>query len=310
MSISARIAREISIGSSRLSASPLASRTPGRQIASLLGNHGVPALAKWAFKPGVQQVNNVRLMIPDGLGTGAGGEHHMAIGTYERGETAFVLSNMSEGNWMIDVGAHVGYFAIAAAAKVGTTGGIIAVEPTESSAEVLRENVRLNGFEDRVHVIEKAASDHAGGATFYVSDTSSMWNSVEPGTLDDSTRTLEVATTTIDDLVSEVGWPSIRILKIDVEGHEVSVMRGASETLARNPELNILFEVSGTSEERIRVSLDTILYLADEGFGFCSIDVHGRLAAEDVESLTARMRRPRWQDSLFNVVARRSSSLP
>jgi hypothetical protein len=90
---------------------------------------------------------------------------------------------------------------------------------------------------------------------------------------------------------------------MDVEGHERSVIAGASATLHDNPDVKVMFEVSGGSESRSAVSAGTISCLAELGFGFHTILRDGRTAASTIEQLHSRMAMPRWQDSLFNVVA-------
>jgi FkbM family methyltransferase len=304
--MTSRLARAVVIASGSFASSRLATRTPGRQVAGVLTNRVAPRLAELAFKPGVQSVNGIRMLIPAGSGVGAGGEYHMALGTYEMGEVAYIVGRLEPGGGMVDVGAHIGYFAIAAAAKVGAGGRVIAVEPTASSAATLRSNVELNGFGDRVTVVEAAASDRTGVASLHVSGTSNMFNTLETDTLDDDDVEIrEIATTTVDDLLEQAGWPAVQLLKMDVEGHERSVLRGAERTLDRYPDLEILFEMSGTSEERFRVSLETADLLAASGFGFSLVDGSGTTTRADPDALQARMRMPRWQDSLFNVVAHR-----
>jgi FkbM family methyltransferase len=293
-------------GSKRFASTGVARGAAGRQLKRVLYGRCVPAVARFAFRPGVHPVNDIKLLIPASANTGAGGEHHMALGTYEMDEMHYVLSRLQTGGGMVDVGAHIGYYAIPAAARVGPTGRVIAIEPTASSAETLRTNVALNGFVDRVTVIERAASDHSGFGQLRVSRTSAMWNTLEPDTLDDDVEVVSIPTTTIDDVLEGLRWPPIHVIKLDVEGHERRVLIGAARTLARYPDAELLFEASGTSNERLRVSMETISFLGDTGFHFCVVDRAGRPRVADIGQLEARMHMPRWEDSLFNVVARRS----
>lgn len=70
----------------------------------------------------------------------------------------------------------------------------------------------------------------------------------------------------------------------------------------------MLFEASGTSEERVRVSFGTIRFLHDLGFGFFEIDQIEARGATTIDRLTHRKQMPRWQDALFNVVTRRPTA--
>jgi FkbM family methyltransferase len=305
MRITQRLARATVLASNRLGATTIARHAPVRQVSAVLANRVVPALTKRVFRPGFQHVNGVRLLIP--AGAGAGGEYHMAVGTYESSEIQFVLSQLPTAGGFVDVGAHIGYFSLAAAARVGPDGHIIAFEPTPASATLLRQNIAENQFEDRVVVIEAAASSEAGEGTFYTSGTSDMWNTLEPDTLEPDAASITVKTTTVDRVLADVGWPTVHVLKMDVEGHESHVLQGSQETLARYPDLAIIFEASGTSDERLDVSTDTIRFLESAGFGFSFLEPRGRTRSADVSQLIERMRRPRWQDALFNVVARRQN---
>jgi FkbM family methyltransferase len=227
----------------------------------------------------------------------------MALGTYESEELRFILNTLAPGDGFIDVGAHVGYFSLPAARKVGESGRVIAIEPTPSSAAILRENVALNSF-SVVTVIEAAASCRSGTGQLTTSRTSSMWNTLERETLPDATESVEVSVRTIDEIVAGCGSPSVRLLKLDVEGHERDVLLGAVATIKRNSRLEILFEVSGGNLERERHSRLTLDHLASLGFGFRSVE---GAAGEKllVDRLSERMRMPRWQDHLFNVLATR-----
>jgi FkbM family methyltransferase len=299
-----RLARRTILGANELRVSRVARHFPVREASLILSNRVVPLVAKLAFRPGLQDVNGVRMLVSSD-GAGAGGERYMALGTYEAQELDYVVNRLPTGGCFVDVGAHIGYFTLAAAKKVGPSGRVIAIEPTPSSAAVLRRNVAMNGFEGRVSIIEAAASAASGSGTLVQSASTPMWNTLEPDTLEDTVEGISVRTVAIDDVLSSERWPPVQILKLDVEGHERSVLKGAAETLSRYPELEIIFEASGTSAERFKVSFETISYLSDRGFRFFFFDTTGCLRAATIDDLAARMRMPRWQDSLFNVVGGR-----
>ena len=81
---------------------------------------------------------------------------------------------VGEGDICIDVGANVGYFTLIMAKKVGGSGKVIAIEAAPGNARLLKSNVELNGFGDRVRVIEAAVSDSAGDVTFYIHPKNDM----------------------------------------------------------------------------------------------------------------------------------------
>ena len=124
---------------------------------------------------------------------------------------------------------------------MGERGRVIAIEPTPSSAAILRENVALNSFR-AVIVIEAAASCRSGTGQLTTSGTSAMWNTLERETLYGATESVEVAVRTIDEIVAGCASPRGRLLKLDVERHKRDVLLGAVATVKRNPRFEVLFE--------------------------------------------------------------------
>lgn len=154
-------------------------------------------------------------------------------GEYEREEIAFVRRQLKPGDAAIDVGAHVGYFAMHLADAVGPSGRVYAFEPFDANADLLERSVAENRFDDRVVVRRAAVGALSGTASLtYPRET---LNSGGAYVLHDRTAPLanhllrEVPLVALDDL--ELARP-VRLIKIDVEGAEPQVIRGASRLLA------------------------------------------------------------------------------
>ena len=150
-----------------------------------------PSLAA-VYRPGPQEVNGVTMTVPEPPAWGGGGEFHMVVGSYENREIRFLLARLKAGDCFVDVGAHVGYFTLPAARRVGPSGRVVAFEPTSGSAKLLRENVHLNDF-GWVDIVEAAASSTVGIAAFTRSAQSAMWNTLETDTLTGETSIDQVA---------------------------------------------------------------------------------------------------------------------
>ena len=129
---------------------------------------------------------------------------------------------------VLDVGANVGAYTLLFATWVGPAGHVIAFEPAPASIAGLRRQLGLNGLTDRVDVVEAAVAGTVGSASF-ACDGASGANALGTGAR--GARTITVATTTIDAFCAERG---VRpdVIKIDVEGAELDVLRGARRTLA------------------------------------------------------------------------------
>ena len=137
---------------------------------------------------------------------------------------------------VIDVGAHVGYFAIEASKLVGPQGTIHAFEPNAENFDKLSYNIRR--YKNIVPHTE-AVSDHVGEMTLYDSSTGTGSNSLiaERGAYK-STHTVPV--TTLDTLFANT---PIDLIKIDVEGAEHLVFKGMQAIVERNQNLKLVVEL-------------------------------------------------------------------
>jgi len=142
-----------------------------------------------------------------------------------------------EGMTVFDLGAHIGILTLAAAKRVGPKGRVYAFEPSPETARILERHVALNGWQDRVEVVRAVASDFDGTVPFYVNGTSMAASlgreNVEVLSVDrpaDSAVKLEVASVTLDRFCASRGITP-HVFKIDVEGAELRVLRGARNLL-------------------------------------------------------------------------------
>jgi FkbM family methyltransferase len=149
------------------------------------------------------------------------------FGLYDRYELRLVVEHL-DGDF-VDVGAHVGMYAVRGARKLHGNGRVLAFEPNPTARAQLEENLVLNGC-DNVIVSAAAAAAQAGRATLHVPATSDpSFSSLEGGRFAEGSP-VEVATEAIDTAVAEHDLrPSV--LKIDVEGSELEVLAGARATI-------------------------------------------------------------------------------
>jgi FkbM family methyltransferase len=136
---------------------------------------------------------------------------------------------MRPGDSALDVGANVGAYAILFGLWAGERGRVVAFEPSPDAFSGLRRHIALNGLDGRVECVRAAVADSVGEATF-VSDGSQGTNHL--GTAAGAGgQVIRVPTTTIDDVCRERQLRP-RVIKIDVEGAEIAVLRGARRTIA------------------------------------------------------------------------------
>jgi FkbM family methyltransferase len=143
------------------------------------------------------------------------------------------------GMTFVDAGACKGDFTLFAASRVGPRGRVVAVEPEPANASWLRKSIARNDARN-AEVHELALSDVSGSAILHRvdlsagGDVSSGFHSLIAGGVGKRDE-LEVKTRTLDDLLAQLDIASVDVLKIDVEGWEVAVLHGATNTLSRQP---------------------------------------------------------------------------
>lgn len=161
-----------------------------------------------------------------------------AFGGYEQHFAELFRCLVSAGDRCVDVGANVGVHTVRLAKLVGAAGEVIAIEPDASVAERTRRNITLNDLAN-ARVVNAAASDQAGHMRLYRPDPSDT-NRARASLLQHAYLTGEAATVpvlTIDDICDG----QVALIKIDVEGHEAAVLRGATAVIAGHAP-SIVFE--------------------------------------------------------------------
>jgi len=205
---------------------------------------GVPKLLWYSRKmlmkkiPIYEVYNNIRIKIDNGTLF-----HWLNVFNYDGFETILLLEKyLTSGDIYIDIGANYGYMSINADRLVGDNGLVIAVEPEPRALSLLKFNADLN--KSKLMIVQKAISDLPGKSSFNVATEIGL------SRLDNSKKntfgmTLEkrvaVQKTTLDLLADElILEKDIKLVKVDVEGHELSILKGASQVIAKHKTIFIL----------------------------------------------------------------------
>jgi FkbM family methyltransferase len=175
---------------------------------------------------------------------------------------SFFHDYLKPGDVVVDVGANIGDTVLTAAARVGSSGRVIAIEPHPRTFAFLRENVALN-HADNVQLLNVAVGAAPGTARFS-DDRRDDMNRIGDGGL-------EVAVETLDHLVSSD--KPIALMKVDVEGYEKFVFEGAPSVLRRTA--CAYFEVSALHVKRYGYATRDLLSLLRSG-GFAVFRHAGR----------------------------------
>lgn len=181
----------------------------------------------------------------------------------------------------IDVGANLGLYSLVASRLVGPSGRVLAIEPFKPTFARLERNVGLNGAIN-VTAVHAGISDQNETVTLTMHEDDSRISLHRAGTAADNCADGEsVEAYTLDRVLSDHGFERVDFIKVDVEGAEELVLRGAGKTLDRwHP--TILFEINKQAAES--VGLDVRLpyaRLVQQGYKIFRISHDGRLQAVD-----------------------------
>ena len=149
------------------------------------------------------------------------------------------------GMTVYDIGANIGFFSVIAARLTGPAGRVIAFDPLEQNTKRIRHNSELNAMQITVRQLAVGAED--GTATFVVSEVSSWGRLKSAGESARKQGEMDVPVRRLDSLVREGTVPPPDLLKIDVEGAEEFVLRGAAGTIQLLKPV-LLIELHGTNE--------------------------------------------------------------
>jgi len=165
-----------------------------------------------------------------------------------------------------DVGAHIGYYSVKAARRVGNGGRVVSFEPNPEIVRLLRDNVQSNAL-SQIEVVPIACTDRDQMLTFYAAATANTGASslaeanADPG-LGGKANSYQVRGRPIDDVVRELNVKRLDVMKVDVEGAEVYVLRGAIQSLNRfHPK--IVAEVVPRQLENMKSSKEELFALLE-----------------------------------------------
>ena len=178
------------------------------------------------------------------------GKFIFAFREYYEPELAYLEKVLSPGKVFIDVGANFGVYTLVASKLAGAAGKVIAIEPTAQSFAVLRQNIALNHFAN-VRAFQVALTQTRGKAWLYHG-----WDPVGNSLGMDPLRGdegEEVQTESLDNLLEENSIDRVDVIKVDVEGAEELVLRGATRTLITNSPV-IIFEFNPGCAARLGLS--------------------------------------------------------
>jgi len=155
---------------------------------------------------------------------------HAVLGSYEYDMRILFEARVSKSSVVYDIGAHVGFYTLLGSELVEAEGKVIAFEPVSRNLDYLKKHIDINHCAN-VTVVEAAVSNEDGTCLFYKDPGNHMGHISESGNL-------TVPVVSIDELSMSGKIPAPNYIKIDVEGAEALVLKGAERTLINHsPEI-------------------------------------------------------------------------
>ncbi len=160
-------------------------------------------------------------------------------GKWEEFEASLFEKNIHLGDTVIDIGAHIGYYTLIAAKKVGPTGKVYAFEPLLKNFKLLKKNVQVNGYIN-VIAVNKAVSNRNGTSKLFLSREDNFGDQriYDP---EGNRSSITIGTVRLDSYFKNKDQ-KINMIKMDIQGAEVKALTGAQAILRKNNHLKLFTE--------------------------------------------------------------------
>lgn len=207
----------------------------------------------------------------------------MAMDQFEQETVRIIERKLGSGMIMVDIGAHVGYFSLLGASLVGNSGKIYAFEPEPENYKLLSDNIKRNGYQN-VSAQNKAVSGVSGQAELFISGLDNGSHSIYQNEKRKTTGFVPVETVNLDEFIRSEGSPKVDLIKIDVEGAEIDVIQGMTDTLNREEAPTLLIEFCPFLLEAAgKQPVDLIKLVRQLGFRIQYIDENAGMVALESE---------------------------
>lgn len=179
------------------------------------------------------------------------------------------------GATVLDIGANIGYFSLAAAERVGAEGRVYAFEPGRDNFKVLKRNIEINNFEN-ITAVPKAVGSESKTVTLTLAEDPDQHSLFKPPMVGAKGR-ITVECVALDDFM--VG-ETIDVVKMDVEGNELGALDGMRQIIAKSNALVMVVELNPVCLHEANVE-PAMLVSRLRGLGFelrvIDEDAHARI---------------------------------
>jgi FkbM family methyltransferase len=146
-----------------------------------------------------------------------------------------IQRQLKVGETAIDIGAHIGHHTVTMRNCVGDSGNVLVFEPHPQNSQYLRKTINRNGWTN-VNLYEKALSDEE--ATYTLAESTN--NTGNSSIMNSSGNSYEIDSIRFSDLYDELELGTIDLIKIDIEGAEINVIRDMAGTVLKHVNVMLL----------------------------------------------------------------------
>jgi FkbM family methyltransferase len=159
-----------------------------------------------------------------------------------------------QGDIVIDIGAHIGLYTIVSSKRVGTNGKVVAIEADPGNFEMLNRNIKLNQLTNVIPLNYAVYSKETKIKLYLPSGESGFtkYNTIMTNWVNTEDKFVEVNANTLDYLLqlNQIREEQVNWIKIDVEGAEFEVLKGATNVLSKSKDIALLIEIHGLDNYR------------------------------------------------------------
>lgn len=202
--------------------------------------------------------------------------------------TQLITSTLKPGGTFVDIGAHVGYCTLIAAQAVGPSGRVLAAEPNPGSVAKVQAHLKKNKFTN-VILESTAMGDSTQPVTLFLDSGSNSGLASLSKENVKCDKGFAVPCNRLDDLVVKHGLTAIDLIKVDVEGAELSVLKGMAEVLRRFRPV-VVIELEPDLLKSFAVSTDDVVeHLAGFDYTVTPLGGHANYVCHPSEKVTAHI---------------------
>lgn len=183
----------------------------------------------------VKEINQIKMNLD--LNDSGISKDLLLAGIREPRHTDLIKDIVKPGDIVFDIGANIGYYALLESRLVGPNGKIYAIEPVPTNVELLKNNIKLNNF-NNIEVFQLAISDKDGENQIYLSEKSNWCSMINNS---EKTGSIPVKTAKLDTFVRGKKFPDL--VRMDVEGYEIEIINGMDEMLSASNPLKVIIEM-------------------------------------------------------------------